>query len=83
MWSAGGLGEFKIRNGFQKIDLPRYYVPLTAKGRIAFALKLHRGVRGMLPPGFKAQLVELRSKWNAIRTPGPARSATDTPAPSA
>jgi hypothetical protein len=83
MWSAGGLGEFKIRNGFQKIDLPRYYVPLTAKGRIAFALKLHRGVRGMLPPGFKAQLVELRSKWNAIRTPGPARSATDTPAPTA
>lgn len=68
MWSSGGLGDFKIRNGFQKVTLPRYYVPLTAKGRIALALKLHRGLRGMLPPALKAQLVDLRSKWNAVRT---------------
>jgi hypothetical protein len=68
MWSSGGLGEFKIRNGFQKTDLPRYYIPLTAKGRAALALKIHRGLRGMLPPRLKAQLVDLRSKWHAGRT---------------
>ena len=63
MWSSGGLGEFKIRNGFEKRELPRYYVPLSITGQIAIALKLHRGVRGILPPGLKAQLVRLRSKW--------------------
>jgi hypothetical protein len=67
MWSSGGLGEFKIRNGFQKRDLPRYYVPLTITGRLAIALKLHRGIRGMLPDGLKAQLVNLRSKWYSVR----------------
>jgi hypothetical protein len=68
MWSSGGLGEFKIRNGFQKRDLPRYYVPLTITGRIAIALKLHRGIRGILPPGLKTHLVTLRSKYYAART---------------
>jgi hypothetical protein len=63
MWSSGGLGDFKIRNGFQKRELPRYYVPLTIKGQLAIALKLHRGIRGILPSGVKAQLVRLRSKW--------------------
>lgn len=63
MWSSGGLGDFKTRNGFEKRELPRYYVPLTIKGQLAIALKLHRGVRGILPPGVKAQLVRLRSKW--------------------
>lgn len=63
MWSTGGLGEFKHRNGFQKKNLPRYYVPLTAKGKVALGLKLHRGIRGMLPPRLKDQLVNLRAKW--------------------
>ena len=69
MWSAGGLGEFKHRNGFQKVDLPRYYVPLTAKGRIAVGLKLHRGIRGMLPPPVKDRLVALRAKWYSLKSP--------------
>ena len=74
MWSDGGLGEFKRRNGFQKIDLPRYYVPLTAKGRIVLSLKLHRGIRGMLPPAVKNRLVTLRSKWYAARPLSPRTS---------
>ena len=68
MWSAGGLGEFKHRNGFVKTDLPRYYVPLTLKGRLAVGLKLHRGLRGALPPGVKEQLVALRAKWYSARS---------------
>src|SRR5438552_12877912 len=31
-WLDDGLGEFKRSNGFQKFDLPRYFVPLTRKG---------------------------------------------------
>src|SRR6185436_9748259 len=30
-----GLSDFKQHNGFQRIDLPRYYVPFTALGRLA------------------------------------------------
>ena len=29
-----GLSDFKRYNGFQKIDLPRYYIPLNIKGNI-------------------------------------------------
>lgn len=54
-WSSGSLGEFKRRNGFEKIDLPRYYVPLNFKGAIAINLRMHHGLRGMVP----ARLVEM------------------------
>ena len=32
---ADGLADFKRHNGFQKIELPRYFVPLTVAGRMA------------------------------------------------
>jgi hypothetical protein len=43
------LAEFKRRNGFGEVQFPRYFVPLTTRGRIAVALRLHRGIRGILP----------------------------------
>ncbi len=43
------LVEFKRRNGFEQADYPRYYIPLTFKGQIFVALKLYRGVSGLLP----------------------------------
>lgn len=43
------MTEFKRRNGFVQMDYPRYFVPLTLRGRIAVALKLHRGLLGLLP----------------------------------
>jgi hypothetical protein len=43
------MTEFKRRNGFVRMDYPRYFVPLTLRGRIAVALKLHRGLLGLLP----------------------------------
>ena len=43
------LVEFKRRNGFVQADFPRYYVPLTLKGKIFVALRLYRGLSGMLP----------------------------------
>ncbi len=61
-WSSGSLGEFKRRNRFEKIDLPRYYVPLNFKGTIAIKLRLHHGLRGMVPAKLAALLVGARKK---------------------
>jgi hypothetical protein len=46
---ADSLAEFKRRNGFKEVTVPRYYVPLTLKGRIALKLGLHRGLAHMIP----------------------------------
>ena len=43
------LTEFKRRNGFEQVLVPRYYVPLTLKGKIALRLGLHRGVKSLIP----------------------------------
>jgi hypothetical protein len=43
------LLEFKRRNGFEQIDFPKYFVPLTLKGSIALLLRLHRGFRAIIP----------------------------------
>lgn len=45
----GTLRQFKIRNGFEEVRLPRYYIPLTRWGALAVRLKLHRGLIGILP----------------------------------
>ncbi|NIT60111.1 MAG: hypothetical protein GWN00_29015 [Aliifodinibius sp.] len=66
-WDTGGLGDFKRHNGFEKIDLPRYYIPLTLKGKIILKLNLHHGIRGMLPEKLIDHLVNLRSKWYSIK----------------
>jgi hypothetical protein len=42
--------------------LPRYYVPLTAKARLALALKIHRG-RRMLPTPLMSLARRARSAW--------------------
>jgi hypothetical protein len=62
------IAEFKRRNGFIQMDFPRYYVPLTLRGRIAVGLKLHRGLLGMLPPRLIDLLWRLRSQVVLIRT---------------
>ncbi|MBX3347822.1 MAG: hypothetical protein KF747_03680 [Nitrospira sp.] len=43
------LSEFKRRNGFVQLDFPRYFIPLTKKGKVYLRLKLHRGLLGLLP----------------------------------
>jgi hypothetical protein len=58
------LTEFKRRNGFEQIDFPRYYVPLTFKGRIAVKLKLHLGLLGILPAGAISRLLKLRARYH-------------------
>lgn len=66
----GNRGEFKQSNGFQKFDLPRYYVPLTIKGRLFVALKLYRGINA-LPP-FAVRLLKDARRVLAQRRTRPA-----------
>jgi hypothetical protein len=56
------LAEFKRRNGFEQMNFPRYFVPLTLKGRLALRLKLHRSLTQLLPPGLAAYLIKVRAK---------------------
>jgi hypothetical protein len=57
------LTDFKERNAFVRVDLPRYYVPLTAWGRLAFKLGLHHRFVDRLPEDMGEKLRDLRSKW--------------------
>jgi hypothetical protein len=64
------LAEFKRRNGFEEIRFPRYYVPLTLKGKLAVRFKLYDGIRELLPASALTTLVKLRSKLYQLRLPG-------------
>jgi len=57
------LSDFKESNGFQRIDVPRYYVPLTRVGSLAFRLGLHHSFLDHLPESVLSKLRELRSAW--------------------
>lgn len=41
--------QFKRRNGFEEIHYPRYFVPLTPRGRLLISLGVHRGFRRFVP----------------------------------
>jgi hypothetical protein len=66
-----GLADFKRHNGFQKIDLPRYYVPLTIAGRLALRLGLHHGMTEWIPEPVAATFRKIRKQWYGRRITGP------------
>ena len=43
------ITEFKMRNGFEEVLIPRYFVPLTIWGRLCLKIGFHRGIVGMFP----------------------------------
>jgi hypothetical protein len=57
------LSEFKERNAFERVDIPRYYVPMTRWGSVALTLGLHHRVADRLPESLAAKLRGLRSNW--------------------
>jgi len=57
------LDDFKRHNGFQKIEIPRYYVPLTIKGKMALKFRLHHGLRGAIPERVRLHLRGLRRRF--------------------
>ena len=64
-----GLADFKRHNGFQKVELPRYFVPLTLAGRAALRLGLHHGMTDWIPEPVAATYRKLRKQWYASKSP--------------
>jgi hypothetical protein len=60
---ADGLADFKRHNGFQKIEVPRYYVPLTLAGKLALRLNLHHGLSELIPEPIAATYRKIRKQW--------------------
>jgi hypothetical protein len=76
MWSRRTLGDFKLHHGFERMDVPRYFVPLTSRGRLALKLRLHEPMGeklvDSLPEPWIRSLADLRMKWHLFRHRKPA-----------
>jgi hypothetical protein len=57
------LSDFKERNGFQRVDVPRYYVPLSPVGELAFRAGMHRNITNFLPESLLSRLRSYRAAW--------------------
>jgi hypothetical protein len=70
---SSSLTEFKRRNGFEEMRLPRYYIPLTPQGKVALALGLHQPILNRIPVPISARLRRIRDSWwerrNVAATP--------------
>lgn len=62
------ITEFKRRNGFKRIQFPQYFIPLSLKGKVALAMKLHRGVQNLLPQRLANFLLDVRARLNRVRS---------------
>jgi hypothetical protein len=63
IWRRGDHGRFQESTGFERIPVPEYFVALSLRGKLALCLGLHRGVKGAIPEGMMARLLQLRAKW--------------------
>lgn len=63
------LSDFKERNAFQRIDVPRYYVPLTPLGHAALRLGLHHRLSERIPESLAAKIREFRDAWYKRKFP--------------
>jgi hypothetical protein len=61
--SGDSLTRFKENHGFRRMDIPRYYVPLTGRGAVALRLGLHRGAKEKVPEWLASPLRDLRRRW--------------------
>jgi hypothetical protein len=57
------LTDFKRHHGFEEVRYPRYFVPLTAKGKLALRLNAHRGVQRHMPAAITHFLLNVRSSY--------------------
>jgi hypothetical protein len=57
------LTKFKENNGFQRVNLPRYYVPLTPLGHAALGLGLHHRLVERIPESLATRIRDLRTSW--------------------
>jgi hypothetical protein len=60
---TSSLSDFKERNGFERVNLPRYFVPLTPLGWVTLKLGLHRQFADYLPEAVLSKALEFRDSW--------------------
>jgi hypothetical protein len=63
----GALLEFKLRNGFDEVLVPRYHVPITPWGALCVRAGFHHGMIAMLPPHVVSAGKAAREKWRMLR----------------
>jgi hypothetical protein len=62
-WRRGTQAEFLIRHGFKKTSVPRYWIALTNKGKIALKLGFHRDIRTRIPDRLMRAVLNLRGAF--------------------
>jgi len=67
--NGDSLAEFKKHNGFEKIDVPRYFIPFNAIGKLALRCGLHHSAKEILPEPVAAAFRRIRGSWYARRFP--------------
>jgi hypothetical protein len=70
VWGSGGtrgLVEFKVANGFECVEVPRYFVPLNSLGRLALKAGVHRGLVHAMPNWSVEAAAKVRKWWNTFR----------------
>jgi len=68
MGNHPSLDRFKNNNGFNKYNIPRYYIPLTKKGVIISKLRLQRSLKDILPHSIKTFLIPVYNWVNRKKT---------------
>ena len=67
--TSDSLSKFKESSGFRRVDIPRYYVPLTWIGRWALRFGLHHRLIDRVPEPAMARFREFRTAWYARKAP--------------
>ena len=57
------MSNFKAVNGFERVEIPRYYVPLSARGALALRLGLHHRLADQIPQFLSSGLRAARKAW--------------------
>ena len=66
---SDSLSDFKERNGFQRFEVARYFVPLTPLGNLALRFGLHHRLSERIPESLAEKLRELREAWYKRKFP--------------
>jgi hypothetical protein len=61
------LADFKRNNGFQRVEIPRYFVPLTLRGKVAMRFGFHHRLAERIPEPLLATFRKARGSWYARR----------------
>lgn len=59
------LTDFKENNGFKRVEVPRYYIPLTVRGKLAMRLGLQHRLADRVPESMLAVFRDARRRWYA------------------